>query len=140
MTQRNRKRSTRYDEHVGARLRIARMSCGISQGALGQKLALTFQQIQKYERGTNRISAGRLFEVSVILQVEIAYFFEGLHQPLTSKPAIRPAGEASTLLDQALIIRNPRIRRQVLKLIRALATEAEAGQSSGPRVGCQEIT
>lgn len=94
------------------------MSRGLSQDALGRKLGLTFQQVQKYERGANRISAGRLFEVSIILEVEVVYFFEGLHRPSMSKSALKPAVEIST-------IRNSRIRRQILSLIRALVADEQ---------------
>lgn len=64
------------DKHVGQRLRVRRSLLGISQEKLADAIGLTFQQIQKYERGTNRISAGRLFEFSKILDVPIAYFYE----------------------------------------------------------------
>ena len=64
------------DTHVGQRLRIRRNMLGITQGDLGEKIGLTFQQIQKYERGANRISASRLFEISRALDVPITFFFE----------------------------------------------------------------
>lgn len=64
------------DAHVGQRLRIRRNMLGITQGDLGDKIGLTFQQIQKYERGANRISASRLFEISRALDVPITFFFE----------------------------------------------------------------
>ncbi len=64
------------DSHVGQRLRIRRNMLGITQGDLGDKIGLTFQQIQKYERGANRISASRLFEISRALDVPITFFFE----------------------------------------------------------------
>ncbi len=64
------------DTHVGQRLRIRRNMLGITQGDLGDKIGLTFQQIQKYERGANRISASRLFEISRALDVPITFFFE----------------------------------------------------------------
>ena len=64
------------DVHVGQRLRVRRALLGLSQEKLAESIGLTFQQIQKYERGTNRISAGRLFELSKILDVPVSYFFE----------------------------------------------------------------
>ena len=82
-----------------------------------------FQQIQKYERGTNPISAGRLCEVSIILQMEITYFFEGLHKAPASDPLIMPDDEASTLFAKVSSIRNSRVRRQILDLISALASD-----------------
>lgn len=66
------------DAHVGRRLRQRRIALGISQEQLGTELGLTFQQIQKYEKGQNRISAGRLYKLSMILSVSVEYFFEGL--------------------------------------------------------------
>ena len=64
------------DIHVGSRVRLRRTLLGMSQGALGEAVGLTFQQIQKYEKGTNRMGASRLFQISQILNVPIRYFFE----------------------------------------------------------------
>ena len=66
------------DAHVGRRLRQRRTALGISQEQLGTQLSLTFQQIQKYEKGQNRISAGRLYKIAQILSVPVEHFFEGL--------------------------------------------------------------
>ncbi len=65
------------DKHVGGRVRMRRMMLGMSQGTLGDGLGLTFQQVQKYEKGMNRIGAGRLQHISQILQVPVPFFFEG---------------------------------------------------------------
>ncbi len=65
------------DKHIGYKLKLRRVDAGMSQEALGEKVSLSFQQIQKYEKGANRISASRLFELARILEVEISYFFEG---------------------------------------------------------------
>jgi transcriptional regulator with XRE-family HTH domain len=65
------------DKHVGSRVRMRRMMLAMSQGKLGDALGITFQQVQKYEKGTNRIGAGRLQQISHILQVPIAFFYEG---------------------------------------------------------------
>jgi len=65
------------DKHVGSRVRMRRMMLGMSQEKLGNSLGLTFQQVQKYEKGTNRIGASRLQQISHILQVPVAFFFEG---------------------------------------------------------------
>jgi len=75
------------DKHVGSRVRMRRMMLGMSQEKLGNALGLTFQQVQKYEKGTNRIGAGRLQQISQSLGVPVAFFFEG---------APVPAGEAAT--------------------------------------------
>jgi transcriptional regulator with XRE-family HTH domain len=68
------------DKHVGSRARMRRLMLGMSQGKLGDKLGLTFQQVQKYEKGTNRISASRLQAMCQILDVSVAFFFEGAPQ------------------------------------------------------------
>src|SRR2546423_11250523 len=74
------------DKHVGSRVRMRRMMLGMSQEKLGDSLGLTFQQVQKYEKGTNRIGASRLQQISQILQVPVAFFFEGA-------PSIHPLPE-----------------------------------------------
>ncbi|MCB1476397.1 MAG: helix-turn-helix transcriptional regulator [Rhodobiaceae bacterium] len=76
----NSRSATRIDEYVGNRMRMRRILVGMSQEKLGEQLGLTFQQIQKYERATNRISASRLFDIARILEVPIAYFYEGLDE------------------------------------------------------------
>jgi transcriptional regulator with XRE-family HTH domain len=65
------------DKHVGSRVRMRRMMLDMSQTELGNNIGLTFQQVQKYEKGTNRIGAGRLHEIARILKVPISFFFEG---------------------------------------------------------------
>ena len=65
------------DKYVGSRVRMRRMMLGMSQEKLGDSLGLTFQQVQKYEKGTNRIGASRLQQISQILQVSVSFFFEG---------------------------------------------------------------
>jgi len=72
------------DKHVGSRVRMRRMMLSMSQEKLGDALGLTFQQVQKYEKGTNRIGASRLSQISHILQVPVSFFFEGA-------PAVSPA-------------------------------------------------
>src|SRR6202161_1024268 len=66
------------DKHVGSRVRMRRMMLSMSQEKLGNALGLTFQQVQKYEKGTNRIGASRLQQISQILQVPVSFFFEGV--------------------------------------------------------------
>jgi len=72
------------DKHVGSRVRMRRMMLGMSQEKLGDALDLTFQQVQKYEKGTNRIGASRLQQISHILQVPVSFFFEGAPGAQTS--------------------------------------------------------
>src|SRR5947208_124902 len=69
------------DKHVGSRVRMRRMMLSMSQEKLGDALGLTFQQVQKYEKGTNRIGASRLQQISLILQVAVSFFFEGAPPP-----------------------------------------------------------
>ncbi len=72
----------RIDVHVGGRVRLRRMMLGLSQERLGEKLGLTFQQIQKYEKGANRIGASRLYDISQVLGVPVQFFFEDLPEDL----------------------------------------------------------
>ena len=71
------------DKHVGARVRMRRMMLGMSQEKLGDSLGLTFQQVQKYEKGANRIGASRLQQIAQILQVPVSFFFEGAPNAVT---------------------------------------------------------
>ncbi len=98
------------DIHVGGRLRQRRTMLGMNQAALGKMLDLSFQQIQKYERGTNRIGASRPFQLSRILDVPIDHFFEGLPKdgaPVESQPKATPETA------------DPRSKRETLELVRA---------------------
>ena len=84
--------STAYnpiDVHVGARLRARRTLLGLSQAALGEVMGLSFQQMQKYETGANRISASRLYELSKLLDVDISYFFDDMDQTIKSESPAR---------------------------------------------------
>ena len=76
-----RQRKRVLNAYIGARLRLRRLMLGMSQDVLGGKLGLTFQQIQKYENGTNSISAGRLFDLAQALDVPVQYFFDGVDSP-----------------------------------------------------------
>lgn len=92
MTNTETKRKTKgtpdeVDVHVGSRLRVRRSLMGLSQDALADAVGITFQQIQKYERGANRISAGRLFQFSKILEVPVSFFYEQLSNANTNSQA-----------------------------------------------------
>ena len=129
------------DKHVGSRVRMRRVLLGLSQEKLGAALGLTFQQVQKYEKGTNRIGASRLQEISNTLQVPPAFFFEGL-QPGESVPEEGFAEDVSAKsisdfvatseglqLNKAFTqITDPKVRRRVVDLVIALAA-APAGAS-----------
>jgi transcriptional regulator with XRE-family HTH domain len=117
------------DKHVGSRVRMRRMMLSMSQEKLGDALGLTFQQVQKYEKGTNRIGASRLQQISQILQVPVAFFFEGaptLHSGSnTIKDAPSPAYVADFLastdglaLTKAFMrIKQPKLRRRIVDLV-----------------------
>src|ERR1700746_2036132 len=81
------------DKHVGSRVRMRRMMLGMSQEKLGDSLGITFQQIQKYEKGTNRIGASRLQQIATVLAVPVSFFFEGA--PVPQAPPGAVSGSAS---------------------------------------------
>lgn len=113
------KRSSRYDKHVGVQLRSARTGRRMSQSALGERLGVTFQQIQKYERGTNRISAGRLYEIALLLEVDVSHFYQGLGREEPRVPL--PDDEATILFRMVARVGNAKIRMQLIEFIGALA-------------------
>ncbi len=126
------------DIHVGARVRLRRHLLGISQTDLGKALGVAFQQVQKYEKGTNRISASRLFNLSRVLDVPISFFFEDLSpaaagggkrrtRGLSEAPAaalepdLLSRRETGELIRAYYRVKDPRLRKRVLDLIKALS-------------------
>jgi transcriptional regulator with XRE-family HTH domain len=124
------------DKHVGSRVRMRRMMLGMSQEKLGDALGLTFQQVQKYEKGTNRIGASRLQQIAQILQVQVAFFFEGA--PVSTVGA-RPDGMAEApspayvsdflatsdglaLTKAFMKIRDSKLRRRIVDLVEQIAS------------------
>jgi transcriptional regulator with XRE-family HTH domain len=105
------------DIHVGARVRLRRTLLGLSQEKLADAIGLTFQQVQKYERGANRIGASRLFELSRVLDVPVSFFFEDMGPDVTSRYAARAAGMAES--SQAAYETDALARRETLELVRA---------------------
>ncbi len=106
------------DMHVGKRVRLRRTLLGMSQEQLGVTLNLTSQQVQKYESGTNRISASRLWDLSQILDVSIGYFFEDMSsQTKLASPRKANINSKKIFLDQA-IERDPMAKRETLELVR----------------------
>jgi transcriptional regulator with XRE-family HTH domain len=79
-------KATELDSHVGARIRLRRTMLGLSQEKLGEAIGLTFQQIQKYERGTNRVSASRLYEIARVLDVPIGFFYDDMRVETAPSP------------------------------------------------------
>jgi len=128
------------DIHVGARLRQRRTLLGMSQGKLGDMIGLTFQQIQKYERGANRIGASRLYDLSRILDVSIAYFFEEMDDEIRENRYEAVTNHLSTdvsafevddmvrretleLVRNYYKVSNPTIRRRLFEMTKALASD-----------------
>ncbi len=105
------------DIHVGSRVRLRRTLLGLSQEKLGEAVGLTFQQIQKYERGANRIGASRLFEFSRILDVPVSFFFDDMAE----RAKVGESQESVGLADQpqAPLEPDPLTRRETLELVRA---------------------
>jgi transcriptional regulator with XRE-family HTH domain len=124
------------DRRLGQRVRTRRLEIGMSQERLAELLGVTFQQVQKYEKGVNRIAASRLFDIAGALDMPIARFFEGI--------AGRAAGvaeaeddyihdalatpEGAQLIALFASIRNSKVRRRVVELVKALADDPEAGK------------
>ncbi len=131
------KQANPIDIQVGNRVRIRRMLIGMSQERLGDLLGLTFQQVQKYEKGVNRIGAGRLFEVSRILNVPVDFFYEGVSSQLAGAPGMsEPEGAAPVMefvssgeglqLSLAFMkIKDVKVRKRVLDLLKSLAEEED---------------
>jgi transcriptional regulator with XRE-family HTH domain len=127
------KKANPIDAQVGNRVRIRRMLIGMSQEKLGDLLGLTFQQVQKYEKGVNRIGAGRLFEIARILGVPIDFFYDGVASSADTLASAAPpvmefvsSGEGLQLSLAFMKIKDPKVRKRVLDLVKSLAEEEEA--------------
>lgn len=122
--------STEIDLYVGQRMRQLRESLGLSQGRLGRHLGLTFSQVQKYEKGANRIGAGRLYILAGLLDVPIQYFFEDLGErpeKLAARRAPAASGTELRELEEAFLsIPDDSTRRSLVALVRSLAGPANA--------------
>ncbi len=126
------------DVHVGRRLRLKRTILGMSQEAVGKQIGVTFQQIQKYERGINRMGASRLYDFAKALGVQISYFFEGfgdyevqdagaLAAAESSSPGFEhePVNNRETLevMRAYYRIKNPAVRKRIVELIKAMSAD-----------------
>jgi transcriptional regulator with XRE-family HTH domain len=144
--ERGTRRPNPVDIHVGNRVRLQRMLIGISQEKLGERLGLTFQQVQKYEKGINRIGASRLFELSRVLGVPVQFFYEDA--PVSGAQSAAP-GFAERSSDSHVFeflssreglelnrafsrITDPKVRKSVLDLVRSLADEVGSGEYEAP--------
>ena len=106
------------DMHVGKPVRLRRTLLGMSQEQLGGELNITFQQVQKYERGGNRISSSRLWDISQILDVPVNYFFDDMSEiTMKSSPRkVSQGADVSSISDEQ--IKDPMARRETLELVR----------------------
>lgn len=126
------------DVHVGTRVRLRRTLLGMSQEKLGEAIGLTFQQVQKYERGANRIGASRLFDLSRVLDVPVSFFFDDMPNPEGApNPAPTPvpeAGEPDPMAKRETLelvrayyrITDPAVRKRIFELTKAVAGPADA--------------
>jgi transcriptional regulator with XRE-family HTH domain len=125
------------DKHVGARVRMRRLMVGMSQGKLGEALEVTFQQVQKYEKGANRIGASRLQQLARVLEVPPSFFFDGapngelnvngFHEPDSSAYVVDflSTNEGLQLNRAFAAIKDPKVRKKILDLVQSLATGDE---------------
>ena len=126
------------DKHVGSRVRMRRMMLGMSQEKLGDSLSLTFQQVQKYEKGTNRIGASRLQQIAAILQVPVSFFFEGApHAPGQVESGMAEAPSPAYISDylatsdglaltKAFVrIKSSKLRRRIVGLVEQIAGDED---------------
>jgi len=142
-----RKSPNPIDVHVGGRVRMRRMLIGMSQEKLGEALSLTFQQVQKYEKGANRIGASRLYQIGRVLGVPVEFFFEGVQ--LEKLDSDETGGEINGVsfdvdmlstpegiqLNTAFFsIRDPRLRKRLLDLVKVLGKADENETSDGVEV------
>jgi transcriptional regulator with XRE-family HTH domain len=124
------------DKHVGSRVRMRRLMLGMSQSNLADALGLTFQQVQKYEKGSNRISASRLQHISQILQVPVAFFFEGAPWDSTQSAPVKAdapfasyvsdflaTSDGLSLVKAFMCIEGPKLRRAIVQLVEEIAPE-----------------
>ncbi|MDR6432717.1 helix-turn-helix domain-containing protein [Brucella pseudogrignonensis] len=133
----NKKKPNPIDVHVGSRIRLRRNMLGLSQEKLGESLGITFQQIQKYEKGTNRVGASRLQAISAILTVPVSFFFEDAPGSSPTQAGFAEDNEATYVVDflnsnegvqltRAFTkISDPKVRRKIIDLVKSLAADGE---------------
>ena len=120
-TKARRPEDVEIDQHIGQRVRERRIVLGLSQTVLADGLGITFQQLQKYEKGSNRIAAGRLYGCAQLLEVPPAFFFEGLEDSDSGAPDATRSDEALKLARAYYSIDDPAQRQHVRKLVQAIA-------------------
>ena len=117
------KKGTFVDEYIGTRLKAFRKTRGMSQSVLAKAATVTFQQVQKYENGTNRISVGRLYDFARILEIDVRTFFDDLKIATdhAQNPGITLTHEDFELASRIAKIQDPKIRKKLIDLVKALA-------------------
>ncbi len=128
------------DVHVGTRVRLRRTLLGMTQTGLGQAIGLTFQQVQKYERGVNRIGSSRLYDLARVLDVPINFFFDEMPKEVASKSGAASSGppEGAEMFDPDIVskretlelvrayykIENPQVRKRLFEMVKVLGKTA----------------
>ncbi len=128
------------DVHVGTRVRLRRTLLGMTQTGLGQAIGLTFQQVQKYERGVNRIGSSRLYDLARVLDVPVNFFFDDMPKEIASKSGAASSGppEGAEAFDPDIVskretlelvrayykIENPQVRKRLFEMVKALGKSA----------------
>ena len=125
-------RASSADKHVGARIRERRVMMGLSQQQLARMIGVTYQQAHKYERGLNRISAGRLFEIAQVLGVPVSHFFEGLRANDTPPEMSSRQRMCLELARNFSLIDNEKHQEALSQMARALAAQSQAAAGTAP--------
>jgi transcriptional regulator with XRE-family HTH domain len=107
------------DVHVGRQIRLRRTLLGMSQSTLADAIGLTFQQVQKYEKGSNRVGSSRLFDLGRVLEVPVAYFYENMSATTSSQSPANLMGVRQADLPEVDLEQDPMARRETLELVRA---------------------
>ncbi len=130
------------DRYVGSRVRVRRLGLGMSQTTLGQAIGVTFQQVQKYENGANRVGASNLYKMAKALGVDVGFFYDGMPQGVAkgkgkgtrgrrARPPVEIAGDPTRSREIIMLMHNyariahPRLRKRVFELVRSLANSSQ---------------
>lgn len=111
------------DLHVGKRIRFKRKMIGLTQSDLGGKVDLTFQQIQKYEKGENRVSASKLYQIAQILDTNVSFFFDGYNETVSEREEITDDKQSVDLVKSFKSIKNPKVKKRIMMLIDSVIDE-----------------
>ncbi len=129
-------RADPIDRYVGSRVRVRRLGLGMSQTKLGQAIGVTFQQVQKYENGANRVGASNLYKIAKALGVDVGFFYDGIPQAAVkgkgtrgrpARPAVEIAGDPTRSREIIMLMHNyariahPQLRKRVFELVKSLA-------------------